>query len=372
MIIICTEEIEKNFTMKMCLDSLEKAFKDVGQKKAINTVRQDMVVPCKRVEDAVYLLKTMGGIVPSMCAGAIRINSNVIRWEKVAGHYRKGKPTPDPYIGLVLLFSTETGFPLALFPDQVIQKMRVGATSALGAKYLSKKESPTVGLMGSGGQGRAQLRALKEVREIKLIRVYSPSRENLERFCRQMEKELEIQIVPEKNPQDIFRSEIVHTATNSMTPVFEAEWVQKGTHLSSLTANEVPKDFLQDRHYDVIVQSWSPIKRFIERQKDMYCECIPTKTVEKYIVPEAMDCIPGFHVADFKGRSEVEDRVEWEQVPGLGEVINGTVKGRTREEEITFFMNRGIGIQFAAVCSSLYELALERSLGTKIPDELLL
>ena len=75
--------------------------------------------------------------------------------------------------GLVLLFSTENGEPLAIMPDGVMQRMRVGAANGLGVKYLARKDASTVGILGSGWQAGAQLMAACAVRKIETIRCFS-------------------------------------------------------------------------------------------------------------------------------------------------------------------------------------------------------
>ena len=79
------------------------------------------------------------------------------------------------YVGLVFLFSSATGELTAIIQDGMLQRFTVGAVNAIGAKYLSRPESSVVGLIGAGGQAGPQLDALKEVRPIHEVRVYSPT-----------------------------------------------------------------------------------------------------------------------------------------------------------------------------------------------------
>ena len=94
-------------------------------------------------EDALYSLKSMDGIIPKFGVGAVRINSDIVTWPKNGNNVRREKVPAAPgnrYVGLVLLFSTENGEPLAIFPDGVMQRMRVGAANGLGVKYLAREE----------------------------------------------------------------------------------------------------------------------------------------------------------------------------------------------------------------------------------------
>jgi hypothetical protein len=77
----------------------------------------------------------MDGIVPGLGVGAVRINSDIVSWPVRDGTVRREKIPAAPgerWVGLVLLFSMETGEPLAIFPDGYLQRLRVGAANGLG------------------------------------------------------------------------------------------------------------------------------------------------------------------------------------------------------------------------------------------------
>src|SRR5205085_7989108 len=117
----------------------------------------------------------------------IRLASEILTWPKDAqGHPKKVRIGAAPngrFIGLVLLFSTATGEPLTIFPDGVIQKMRVGATTGLAAKYLARADAREVAMLGCGWQAEAQVAAIAEVRKVERIRCYSPNAERRAAFA---------------------------------------------------------------------------------------------------------------------------------------------------------------------------------------------
>lgn len=97
----------------------------------------------------------MAGSLSGPRVGAVRINSDVLTWTSNIHGVKRTKVPKAPgtrYTALVLLFSLDTGELLSLFPDASIQRMRVGTTSALGAKYLARKDASILGLYGSGWQ----------------------------------------------------------------------------------------------------------------------------------------------------------------------------------------------------------------------------
>src|SRR5919107_1212446 len=84
----------------------------------------------------------------------------------------------DGYDDLVMVFSVRNGEPLAIINDGLIQHMRVGGCAGIGAKYLARQDACDVGIFGSGGMARSYLEAFYEVRDLKRVRVYSPTKAN--------------------------------------------------------------------------------------------------------------------------------------------------------------------------------------------------
>ena len=113
------------------------------------------------------------------------MTSDIVGFPVVNGSRRRIKiPAAEgkAYVGLVFLFSSVSGELIAVLQDGLLQRYTVGAVNAIGAKYLSRADSRAVGLIGAGNQARSQLEALKEVRPIENVRVYSPIRAEAEAF----------------------------------------------------------------------------------------------------------------------------------------------------------------------------------------------
>ncbi len=128
---------------------------------------------------------------------ALRLNSDVIKWEEKGGRIIKDKVPAAPgnkWVGLVLLFSAESGEPLAIFPDGFIQGLESRPAARSAARYLAREDAAIVGILGSGWQARAHAKAMCAVRPIKKILVHSPTKINREKFAAEVEKELGISV----------------------------------------------------------------------------------------------------------------------------------------------------------------------------------
>src|SRR5262244_148462 len=214
MMILNNEEISAVLTMENCLRFLENAYKDQAQATAINRPRSDMYLPAT-THGGVYCFKTMEGALSQEKVVALRLNSDVIRWEERGGRIIKDKIPSAPgnkWVGLILLFSAESGEPLAIFPDGFIQGLRVAASSALAARFLA----------------RADAKAMCAVRAIKKILVHSPTKTNRENFAAEIGQELSIPVEAVISGESVANgADILVAATNSVSRVVPPECLRR-------------------------------------------------------------------------------------------------------------------------------------------------
>ena len=348
-LILSNADVEKTLTMPDCIAVLEEAYRELADGRGITRTRSDSVVPATRDDGALYSLKSMDGVLPKLGVGAIRINSDIITWPKIGNNFRRVKVPAAPnqrYTGLVLLFSTETGEPLAIFPDGVMQRIRVGAANGLGVKYLARANARTIGILGSGWQAGTQLMAACAVREIDSIRCFSPNRENREKFSAEMTDILGVPVAPVEQPEDaIAGADIVMCATNTVDNVFFEKWLEPGMHLSSIKRPEIePAAILRADKVVIHTQDGKPIH-------------VLAKDLE---LPEAQEN---------KGWGNASE-IDFKKLPTLPDLIAGRTPARTSQTEITCFMNNlGLGYQFAAAGSVVYRRAKEQGLGHELPTD---
>ena len=345
-LILNNEEVEKVLTMDDCLDVLEDAFKDLGRGIAVNQIRVHTYVSMEQSAIS-YRLKTMNGAVPRCGVMALRIASDVVHFPKVAGLVRQEKVAAAPgkkFVGLVQLFSLETGEPLAIIQDGYLQAMRVAATSALGAKYLAREDAHVLGLFGSGLQAANHILAFSKVRNLEKVKVFSPNAEHRTRFAAEWREKLGIPVIAEDSSESVVKgSDMVMSATNTNEPTFKGEWLETGTHVGS------------------IVNSDETIKR-IELDE------VTLKRADLIIINSRQQ-------AEYAGQSDLLDPIArgeftWDKVHELGKLLVGDVRGRTHDKQITLYKNNvGMGIQFAAVGAKVCEIAKKQGLGKEVPTD---
>ncbi|HVB00547.1 MAG TPA: ornithine cyclodeaminase family protein [Acidimicrobiales bacterium] len=350
MLLITNDEVEKCLTMPACVEALDAAYRDLGNGAAVEVPRQDGVVENPR-PGAVHGLKTMSGSWPAAGVAAVRIDSDVVHWPVVDEAPRRVKiplSQGNRYNGIVLLFSTETGELLAIFNDGYVQKTRVGATSGVAARYLAREDAEVLGLIGSGWQATGQIEAMAAVRPLRLVKVFSPRRENRDGFAERYRKLLGIEVRSVESADEAADGvDILVSATNSMSPTVQREWLRPGLHVTSVRASELSLQLLEAvDHLVVHTQDMVTAYATVGRAQE-----IPEFINGDYAVPDW---------GDFK----------LHEYPELKDVVAGKVAGRTSVRDTTCFHNfKGLGLQFAAMGSLIYSEARKRGYGHEVDDQ---
>lgn len=350
-LILSNEDVEGVLPVDACLEVLEEAYKDLGNGTAATVPRYDVLTPEGR--DSFYEYKTMSGVFPRRKVAALRLNSSVVKWYEKGGKVRKDKlpaASGDRFVGLVMLFSTESGEPLAIFPDGYIQKMRVASTGAIAARCLAREDAGVMALLGSGWQASAHLLTFCAVRNIRQVRVYSPTAENRRRFVEQMQEKVAAELVEAGSAEEaIDGADLITCTTNSLSPLFPGALLQAGVHLSCVKPCEL--DVTSYRRARPLVIHWHEAKPFHI-----------VLGVDPQSIPDVAEGWRHPLTQEVKG--------VWDDLPVLSQLVNGRIRGREERSAITCFCNNvGLGLQFAAVGSEVLRRAREAGVGREVPTD---
>ena len=350
-LVLSNADIVKLLPMDAAIAALEPSYCDFARGEAISPTRRDMLVPLPEAERCVYEFKSMPSVYPRKKVAAWRVNSDFLTWHKRAGTVRREKDPRAPghrYVGLVLLFSMETGELLAVFPDGEMQRIRVGAANGIAAKHLSLPDASTVGLLGSGFQAGSQLQAVCAVRKIKRIRVFSPNQEHRESFAKEWTPKLGITVEPVGSGREAVKgAQIAICSTNSAQPVFDKKWIEPGMFLTSIRAFEFDRPTLERCDVLLIHNRGSEPESYVSGG-------------DRSVVPELAS-------GGAKAKGGV---IDWGDQKELGELLLGTASGRTSPEQVTCFVNNiGMSLQFAACGAEVVARAKAQGVGHELPGE---
>ena len=159
--------------------------------------------------------------------GAYLRGSPIFALKVATGFYDNTARNLPTGAGLFLVFDATTGFPLALLRDNgYLTDLRTGAAGGLAARHLASQRIRKVAVLGSGTQARHQARCLALVRRWDTTSAWSPTRDHLEAYCREMADEIGLPFQPAPTPEEAVRgADLVVTTTPSRRPILQAGWL---------------------------------------------------------------------------------------------------------------------------------------------------
>jgi len=350
------EDVQRVLTMSLTIQALEDSYVRMIHGEGVCRPRIDIQIPTSD-PDKTYRWGTMeGGSAQGYFA--IRMKSDISYEKKYGGSVTLEKYClkPGTFCGLIFLFRVDTGEPLALLNDGYLQHMRVGADSALGVRYMAREDAKTVGMFGSGGMARSHMESFRLVRKISKLKVYSPTRENRERYAREMAQKYGIEAIALDNPEDVYKDvDILCSCTDASVPVISGRHVRKGTHITSVGGRPDADTF-------------NKIDRFLR-----FGNATPPFGQEEPVVDEFLRYVTpkmgGSIKREHKHARGVVRQMANERVVYLKDILAGE-KGRRSPNDITYSERGNLqGAQFHAVAGKVYELARQQGLGKEIPTE---
>ncbi len=220
---ISEDDVRRLLPMRDCIEQLRVAFRDYAEGKAQNQPRRRLVLPT-------------GATLHSL-AGAW---GNYFGTKIYSTHSRYGAHFT------FLLYEASTGNPLAEFEANWLGQIRTGAASGLAVDLLLKPDQPvTVGCIGSGFQAESQIQAVRAVRTVRDLRVFSRSEDKRQSFAQH------VRGIPVASPEEAAAGcDVLITATWAKDPVIAAEAVPAGAIVLAMGSNqpqrrELPAELVQ-------------------------------------------------------------------------------------------------------------------------------
>jgi ornithine cyclodeaminase/alanine dehydrogenase len=298
------------------LDAVERAFRAHATGRA--------VMPSK-----VYLsLPEHGGdfrAMPAFCEGAAGL-----KW--VYSYPQNPRRHGLPTVGAVILYSEPaTGQTLAVMDGTLITGLRTGAAAALAARCLARPDAASLGLIGCGAQGRASLRMLRELRPFGRILLHDRDPARAEALA----GELPHGTAAVADVAAAAGCDVLITCTPGAGPLFDADLVRPGAHVSAIGADAPGKQELDPR---LVARSLVVVD---DRDQAVHSGEINVPIARGFFRPEGIAAT-------------------------LGEVLVGRHPGRTDADQVTLFDSTGLAIQDVATAQRVYERARERGVGREL------
>ena len=321
--IITETMVETHLTMKDCIAAMRGAMSSVSRGDTTLPIRQYMPIP-----DTQGKMALMPGTITSPDVYGIKLVCKYVR--------EPGSPY-GTHVGMVLVFDSETGLPLAMVEGSSLTAIRTAAVSALATHILANPDCETLAILGCGEQARRHIHAMLAVRSPKKIFVWGRNLTRAETFAKRLSTETGQTILAIESAKEAVESaDLICTTTSSKTPVLQGDWVKSGTHLNLVGA---------------AIASSREVDDALVLKSRYFTDYRPAAMAA---AGELLDAIKNDVVT------------EGHVVGEIGEVIESSIKGRISSQDITVYKSLGVAAQDLAAAHWLYEKSLKLDFGTEI------
>ena len=323
-LILDSRQIRELLRMEDCIELMADALAALARGEVFQPLRT-----IARPPDARGLL----GLMPAYRAGedgAFGLKAICV----FPGNPAQGK---DAHQGAVMLFSRETGELLALMNASEITAIRTAAVSAVATRLLARGDAENLAIIGAGVQARTHLAGLAYVRSIKRARVACQNIEHAQQLADEMQSKVSFPIeVVGTNEEAVRGADIIVTATSSLEPVINKDWISPGAHVNAIGTHS-------PNSREVDSGTIAVARIFVDRRESALNEA-------------------GDYLLAAKEGVVTPDSI----VAEIGELLIGAKSGRTSESEITLFKSLGLAIEDVVCADYLYKQATANAFGSYV------
>ena len=319
-LVLSYADVVRLLPMAKCIELMAEAHRTTNDGRAVNPLRSVVWKP-----DRTGLL----GLMPGFLAEPDSLGLKVVTI--FPGNHGTSY---DSHQGVVMLFDTAHGFPIAIIDASSITAIRTAAASGSATRALAREDASDLALLGAGVQARTHLEAMRAVRPIRRVRVWTRDRARAQRFAET--SPVAVEIAPSARAA-VEGADLICTVTAAREPILEGAWLRPGAHINAAGAC-----FAAARELDTaaVVRS----RLFIDRRESTLAES------GDFLIPRAEGAIGDDHI-----------------VGEIGDVLLGRVPGRRSPDEITLYKSLGIAIQDLAAAHHIYAQATATGGGILVP-----
>ena len=241
-------------------------------------------------------------------------------------------------MAILNLFDPSTGMPKAILDATAITDMRTGAMTALGARYLARKDSKVLGHVGARGTAYWNVRLLDHLFGFEEIRVHSKRRESREAFAVQLSKELGKRVIATEDWESCLKgADILVEASRlpSPQPLFKTAWVKRGAFVVPYGTMSAVELSLTDIMSKMVVDDWGQCRKGL-----------PFGALRAHVDSDRLN----------------EENLHAE----LGQIVAGKKPGREGDDETILFWHRGLSLSDIALGAALLDKATARDIGQRL------
>ena len=249
-------------------------------------------------------------------------------------NYKQDLPSE---MGVLNLFDPRTGIPVAIVDATAITDMRTGAVTAIGAKYLARKNSKVLGHIGARGTAYWNVRLLDRLFNFDEIRVHSARPESRNAFGERLSQDLGKPVRVCDNWHDtVAGADIVVEASRlrEPTPLLKTEWIKPGAFVVPYGTMSAVELSLTDIMSKLVVDDWGQCK--------------------------------GGQFGSLRAHVEAGQLSAQTLHAEMGQVVAGLKPGRQNDSETILFWHRGLSLSDIALGHALLQKAQRLGIGQRL------
>jgi ornithine cyclodeaminase/alanine dehydrogenase-like protein (mu-crystallin family) len=316
-------EVRKLLPMAECVDLMQRTMIAVSEGRVVLPLRSILVMPGDR---------GMMGMMPGYLA-----DPECFGVKLVSLNPRNKPPQYSSHLGVVLLFESDHGQPVALLDAAEITAIRTAAASGLATRLLARTEANDLALLGAGEQARSHLEAMLSVRSLRRIRVWARDADKARLFAEVQGAKHQIAIETSPSVREaIAGADIICTTTKAREPILQGEWLIPGAHLNVVGSS---------------IAAAAEIDTPAVMKARFFVDCRNSTVNEG-----------GEYLRALKAGAITPDHILGE----IGEVANGSKVGRRSALDVTLYKSLGIAPQDLAAAHYVLEKARAAGIGQVI------
>ena len=324
-LLISGRDVRALLPMNECIAVMEDALRSVTDGTSVLPLRTVM-----RLDGTPNAFAAMPAIVGRGAGASLGA--------KVITVFPGNDATPyDAHIGVVLLFDAEHGKLLAIADASSITAIRTAAVSGLATRLLAREDATELALLGAGVLARTHLDAVRCVRNIRRVRVWSRSGDRAREFATRGRNEFDVEIVVAGSAREaVTGADVICTITSARTPVLEGAWLAPGAHVNAVGAS---LSTARELDTAAVVRS----RLFVDRRESALSEA------GDFLIPRGEGAVTDAHI-----------------LGELGDLLAGGVQGRTTRDDVTLFKSLGLAVEDVAALRHIHTKAITTGAGTRV------
>ena len=323
-LVLSHADVYRLLTMPACIELMAEVLGATSRGGAVLPLRSAVWMP-----DRTGMLGLMPGFLDAPRSFGLKVVSIF------AGNHGTGY---DSHQGVVMLFDTAHGTPIAILDASSITAIRTAAVSGVATRALAREGASDLAILGAGVQATTHLAAMRAVRSIHRVRVWSRNREHAQRFADGYSSEgsVRVEVMPSARAA-VEGADLICTTTAAREPILEGAWITPGAHI-----NAVGACFAAARELDTAAVARARL--IVDRRESALAES------GDFLIARAEGAFGDDHIAG-----------------ELGDVVLGRLVGREAHDQITLFDSLGIAVEDLAAAHYIYTQAIALGGGASVP-----